>query len=146
VSEIRGLGPDDAAVLAKVADEVFDNPVDPGLAAEFLAAANCHMAVALEAGVVVGFASGVAYVHPDKPRELFVNEVAVAPPWRRRGLARGLVAALLEKARAAGCGHAWVLTNRSNPAALALYSSLGGVAGAEGMGEDIVGYEFELAG
>jgi ribosomal protein S18 acetylase RimI-like enzyme len=143
VSEIRVLERGDAAVLAAVADEVFDNPVDPMLAAEFLADPNCHMAVALDGGVVVGFASGVAYVHPDKPRELFVNEVAVAPPWRRRGLARCLLSALLEKAKAAGCEHAWVLTNRSNPAGMGLYSAAGGAEGAD-MGQDIVGYDFEL--
>jgi hypothetical protein len=34
--------------------------------------------VARDASVVVGFASGVHYVHPDKSPELWINEVGVA--------------------------------------------------------------------
>lgn len=63
---IRILGPADAAVLDRVAPQVFDNAVDPRRAAEFLADPRHHLAVALDADVVVGMASGVHYVHPDK--------------------------------------------------------------------------------
>ena len=76
---IRRIGPDDAAVLDRVADDVFDYPIDPRWTAEFLADRRHHLAVALDGDLVVGMASAVHYVHPDKPPELWINEVGVAP-------------------------------------------------------------------
>jgi hypothetical protein len=77
--DIRHLGPDDEQVLRHVAAGVFDHDVDPALASEFLRDPRHHLVVAIEDGSVVGFASGVHYVHPDKPAELWINEVGVAP-------------------------------------------------------------------
>ena len=136
--QIQVLGVGDEAVLADVAPDVFDHPVRPDLAAEFLADPRHHLAVAREAGRIVGFASAVHYVHPDKPPELWVNEVGVAETHQRRGLATGLLRALFAAARAAGCQGGWVLTDRSNSAAIALYSGLGGV---EAPGETVM-FEF----
>jgi ribosomal protein S18 acetylase RimI-like enzyme len=144
VLEIRMLGPGDEAALAHVADDVFDNAVNPALAREFLADPRHHIAVAAEDGLVVGFASGVHYVHPDKPAELWVNEVAVAPSHQRRGLGHASMAALLAHGRSLGCVTAWVLTDRDNEAAMALYTGLGGAEGDEGLGESLRGFVFKL--
>ena len=76
---IRILGPADASLLGNVARDVFDNPVDPRWTAEFLADPRHHLVVAVERGQVVGMTTAVHYVHPDKPPELWVNEVGVAP-------------------------------------------------------------------
>jgi ribosomal protein S18 acetylase RimI-like enzyme len=122
--EIRLLGHDEAGVLGRLADGVFDHPVNPRWAAEFLADPTHHLAVALDSGVVVGFASAVHYNHPDKPRELWIDELGVAPEHRRQGIARGLLRALLERARSLGCTQAWVLTEPENGAARALYASM----------------------
>lgn len=129
--EIRLLEAGDDAILADVAPGVFDNLVQPRLAAEFLADPRHHIAVACEAGQVVGFVSAVDYVHPDKPPELFINEVGVAPTHQRQGLAKRLLTAVLEAGRAAGCRQAWVLTDRSNVAAMRLYGACGGVEAPE---------------
>ena len=137
---IRLLGPGDDAVLRSVAEGVFDGPVDPRLTAEFLSDPRHHLAVAVEDGVVVGMASGVTYVHPDKPAQLFVNEVGVAPSHRRRGIARRLTEALFEHARALGCTEAWLGTEVDNVAARRLYESAGGTETAE----PFVLYEFPL--
>jgi aminoglycoside 6'-N-acetyltransferase I len=125
-TEIRILGGDDAAVLARVATGVFDNEVDSALSAEFLRDPRHHLAVALDAGTVVGFASGVHYVHPDKPPELWVNEVGVAPSHQRLGLGQQLLRALFARARQLGCREAWVLTSPANGPAIRLYESVGG--------------------
>ena len=125
--EIRVLNAGDEAVLAKVAGGVFDDEVDASAAAKFLADPRHHIAVAIAAGVVVGFASGVHYFHPDKPvPELFVNEVGVAPTHQGKGLGKSILRCLLDHARALGCGQAWVLTDRGNPRALRLYAACGG--------------------
>lgn len=139
------LGPGDAQILARVAPDVFDNPVDSDLAKEFLADPRHHIAVAIDDGLVVGFASAVHYVHPDKPAELWINEVGVAPSHRRRGLGRSALTALLRHGRSLGCVNAWVLTDRDNAGARALYSATGGIEGAEGLGDSLRGFAFDLA-
>jgi aminoglycoside 6'-N-acetyltransferase I len=141
--EIRLLGRGDEAVLANAAPDVFDDPVDTRAAREFLADPRHHIAVALAAGTVIGFASAVHYVHPDAAQpELWINEVGVAGPYRRRGIGGALVRALLARAREAGCAEAWVLTERSNREAMHLYASLGGVESPE----EAVLFEFRLDG
>lgn len=125
--EIRILRAGDASVLANVASDLFDKPVDRDATTAFLADPRHHIAVAIDGGVVVGFASGVHYFHPDKPApELFVNEVGVCPTHQKRGIAKDVLRALLQRARELGCVEAWVLTDRSNAAAMRLYSSSGG--------------------
>lgn len=123
---IRSLGPGDAALLDNVAPEVFDFAVDPDLTAEFLDDPRHHLAVALIGGTVVGMASAVDYVHPDKPRELWINEIAVTPAHQRSGIAQGLLRALFSCGRQRGCREAWVGTGHDNEAAQALYASLNG--------------------
>lgn len=126
---IRTLRRGDEAVLDRVAPDVFDDPLDARATAEFLGDPRHHLVVAIEEDVVVGFISSVHYVHPDKPRpELWINEVGVAPPAQGRGIGKALLAAVLRLGREAGCAEAWVLTERSNAAAMHLYASLGGVA------------------
>jgi len=141
---IKVLQSGDEQVLITVAPEVFDNPVDPELTREFLADPRHHIAVAIDDGRVVGFASGVHYVHPDKPPELWVNEVGVAPSHHRRGIGRLVVDSLLDVGRAHRCRSAWVLTDRTNTAALALYRAAGGVEGEGGLSEQMVGFDFTL--
>ena len=63
---------------------------------------------------------------PDKPLQMFINEVGVAAPWRRRGVGKALVARMLDEARSRGCAEAWIATETSNDAARALYVASGG--------------------
>lgn len=125
--DIRLLGAGDIDVLARVAPDVFDFAIDPRWSAEFLADARHHLAVAIDHGTVVGMASGVHYVHPDKPPALWINEVGVAGTHQGQGLGRRLVRALVEHGRTLGCTEAWVLTDRTNAAARRSYAAAGGV-------------------
>ena len=141
--EIKLLAPSDDAILQHVAPGVFDDPIHAARAAEFLADPRHHLAVALDEGVVIGFVSAVHYVHPDKPApELGINEVSVAARHRRRGLATRLLREMLGFARTLGCAEAWVLTDRSNPAAMRLYTA----AGAMEPPLDAVMFTFHLRG
>jgi ribosomal protein S18 acetylase RimI-like enzyme len=123
--EIRVLGKGETAILDHVADGVFDLPIHPRWTAEFFADPRHHLAVAIHDGVVVGMASGVHYVHPDKPPELFLNEVGVAPTHEGRGIGRRLLATLFDHARSLGCVQAWVGTDRDNAGAQRLYRAAG---------------------
>ena len=123
---IRMLRAADAPVLSRVADGVFDNAIDARWTAEFFADPRHHLAVALDADEVIGMASAVHYVHPDKPPELWVNEVGVAPSHQREGIGKKLLAMLFAHGRALGCTQAWLGTEESNVAARRLYGSVGG--------------------
>jgi aminoglycoside 6'-N-acetyltransferase I len=124
--DVSALSASDAAVLDNVASGVFDGPVDDRLLREFLQDPRHHLVVARDGDCVVGMASGVHYIHPDKPPELWINEVSVAPSHRRRQVARRLMDELFAVARGLGCTNAWVLTERANVPAQRLYHSLGG--------------------
>jgi GNAT superfamily N-acetyltransferase len=144
---VRVLERGDESILEAVAEDVFDNPVQPALARAFLADERHHIAVAIDDGCVVGFASGVDYIHPDKPLELWINEVGIAPAHRGKGLGKAVLQALLNVGRAKGCHVAWVLTDRGNQAAMALYASMGGTEGVDDSRPDgqMTGYSFVLA-
>lgn len=124
--EYRILGPGDAQLLATPAADVFDHDPDPALCRAFLQDPRHHIAVALDAGVIVGFASGVHYIHPDKPAELWINEVGVAPTHQRQGIGQQVLACLLEEGKRLGCREAWVLTSPANRAGMGLYTAAGG--------------------
>jgi len=124
--DTRILDSGDQATLQNVAPGVFDNALDPTLVAEFLRDTRHHLAVAIDQYQVVGFASGVHYIHPDKPSEMWINELGVAPTHRARGIGKAVIQILLQHAKQIGCREAWVLTDRSNFAAMRLYQSTGG--------------------
>ncbi|MEP6730102.1 MAG: GNAT family N-acetyltransferase [bacterium] len=126
--QVRLLGPDDRDVLEHVVDDVFDGPVDPQWTHEFFSDARHHLAVAIDEGVVVGMCSAVHYVHPDKPPQLWINELGVASSHRRRGIARQLLDVMLVHGRALGCTEAWLGTEETNEPARRLYSAAGGKA------------------
>jgi aminoglycoside 6'-N-acetyltransferase I len=137
---IRILGPGDASVLDRVAQGVFDNALDPRWTDEFLGDVRHHLAVAIHDDQVVGMASALHYVHPDKPPELWINEVGVAPTHRGQGVGRRLLEALFERGRALGCRQAWVGTDPSNTPARRMYAAAGGLEATEAF----VMVEFDL--
>jgi GNAT superfamily N-acetyltransferase len=124
--EIKLLRAGDEALFDNVASDLFDDPIDPGALQRFLDDPRHHLAAAMDGGLMVGFVSAVHYEHPDKPApELWINEVSVAETHHQRGIGRAMLKALLAHARTLGCGLAWVMTDRGNPAAMALYASAG---------------------
>ena len=140
--EVRMASLADADALERAGDAVFDHRVQRAWLADFFANPANLLAIALRDGEVVGMASGFAYAHPDKPRQLFVNEVGVAEAIQRRGVGARLVRTLLARGRGLGCTQAWVATEDDNRAARALYASVGGVEEVE----RAVLYVFPLGG
>ena len=117
-----------ATTVAEVtaAEHLFDNPVRTEWAERFLATPGHHLLLAYAEGAVAGFVSGVETVHPDKGTEMFLYELAVAEPYRRRGIGRALVERLAGLARERGCYGMWVGVDTGNDVALAAYRSAGG--------------------
>ena len=112
--EIRQVKPGDVALFDRVADAVFDEPVDPGRLAAYLAEPGHHMLVALRAGEVVAQVAAVIHRHPDKPTELYIDEVGVTPALQRQGIARAMLERMLALGKALGCEEAWVGTETDN--------------------------------
>lgn len=125
--EIKLLGRTDLSLLNNIAEDVFDDPLVVESAQEFLADPRHRLVVALDDDLVVGFVSAVIYVHPDKPApELWINEIGVAPTHHHQGIGKALMQAILAEAKQSGCTEAWVLTDRANLPAMAMYKSAGG--------------------
>jgi ribosomal protein S18 acetylase RimI-like enzyme len=136
--EIRQVGTRDAALFNRVADDVFDLAVDRDRLVRYLASPGHFMIVALEGGEIVGQCAAVIHHHPDKATELYIDEVAVAPAFQRRGIAKDMLDAMIALGRAQGCEEAWVGTEHDNAAARRLYESSGAAA------EHFVMYVYDL--
>jgi len=134
----KRLTPADAALLGHVADGVFDEPIHPERLVAYLAQPGHAMVVAIADGVVVGQCAAVLHKHPDKPTELYIDEVGVAPAFQRQGIARRLLDEMLALGKAMGCEEAWVGTEPDNLAARRLYESRGATP------EPFVMYVFKL--
>jgi len=98
-------------------EDMFLRDLDRGDLAEILVARST------EAGEQAPIAGFLCYwVVQD---EMHINNLAVGPRWRRRGIATALLAASLERARARGARHAFLEVRASNTAAQALYRRAG---------------------
>jgi len=137
-TQIVRIGPRDAHVLDRVADDVFDDAIDPARIAAYLAQPGHLMVLAVRGGEVVGQARGMVHRHPDLPTELYIDNLGVAEDRRREGIATRLLDALVAWGRDLGCEEAWVGTEPDNGPARALYEARGSDA------ETFVMYFYEL--
>ncbi len=136
---IRCLGPEDAFVLDRVKDGVFDNPIDPGRAWAFLATRVNVLVVALDGGEVIGFAYGTTMLRVDKPTAFYVDEISVHEAYRRQGIGKKLLRRIEDEARERGCQSLWLATDGDNAEARGLYDALDGTAL-----EGVAVYEWDL--
>ena len=114
-----------AALLDRVAPGTFDHSIDPKRLQRYLANPSYWMCVAMKDGLVVSMCMCVVHDHPDKPTELFLDEIGTGDDWRRKGAARSLMAKVFERADAQGIEELWLGTEPDNVAARALYESTG---------------------
>lgn len=118
---VRRLTADAASLLENIAPDVFDEPVDPERLSAYLAEPGHLMVLALEGDLVVGQCAAVIHRHPDKPDELYIDEVGTASTHLRRGIATAMLVEMFNWGRELGCTEAWLGTELDNAAALALY-------------------------
>lgn len=118
------MRPGDEGLLV-AASHLFDEPVQQGWAARFLAEPSHHLCLAMVGDEPAGFVSGVAMTHPDKGTEMFLYELGVDDAHRGAGIGAALTSALAARAADLGCSGMWVLTDEDNAAALATYRSAG---------------------
>lgn len=137
---IQLLSLDDVALLDNVHPDVFDEPIHAQRLGAYLADPATHLMVAVCDGLVIAQVAAVIHRHPDKPTELYIDEVGVAEPWQRQGLAREMLRRMFDHGRALGCEEAWVGTEMENVPARRLYEGFKGEPA-----ETIVMYVYDLA-
>ena len=115
--EIRRLGPGDEDAV-RDAGRLFDAAPRPDATRRFLAAPDHHLLIAYDA-------AGVETTHPDKGTEMFLYELGVDEPVRRRGVGTALVRALAALAQERGCHGMWVGAETGNEAAQRTYARAG---------------------
>ena len=121
--EIRTVTQADIGLFDRVADDVFDEPIDADRLAAYLAEPGHHMMVAIHDGALIAQVAAVVHRHPDKVTELYIDEVGVAPPFHRKGIARKMLEAMFDLGRSLGCQEAWVGTEPDNVPARRLYET-----------------------
>jgi len=122
---VKRLAPGDEAEAERF-DEAFDATVERGLAARYLTDERHHFLGAYLDGEPAGVVTATEILRPDKPPELFLNELVVLPASRRRGVAGSLLAELKRLAADRGCVAIWVLTEQDNEGGMATYAAAGG--------------------
>ena len=110
--------------LDSVAEGVFDEAIRQDEARAFLKDPSHIMMLAIEYEMVVGMASGVVIRHPDKLRELWINEVGVADRARGNGLAQRLMRGLFDWSVGRDIRTAWLLMDPDNEAAARSYAKV----------------------
>jgi len=113
------------AAQIETAAHLFDGPRLPDAIERFVGDPNHPLLIAYAARDPVGIVSGVEVTHPDKGTNMFLYELAVDEPHRRR-VGTALVRTLADLAR--GGYDMWVLTDDDREAAVATYRRAGGTA------------------
>jgi len=71
---------------------------------------------------------------------MYIHQVEVLPEFRQKGIGKQLMEGFIELCKNNNCGRLFLITNKSNVAALTLYERSGGKAPSE---DDIV-FTFEV--
>ena len=129
---------DTAGLLENIAEEVFDEEINAQRLAAYLESPGHLMVIAVCGKQVVGQVAAYVHSHPDQASDLYIDNLGVAPPFQRRGVARRLVDEVLAWGKTLECHQAWIVTDTENNAARALYESRGAVA------EPIVMFSYKL--
>lgn len=110
------------------AASLFDRSPDREAVRRFLQREDHHLLLAYLGSAPVGFALAHELHRLDGPApKLLLYEIGTAPAFRRRGIARSLIAALKELATSRGARSVFAITDEGNPGAMRLYSATGGV-------------------
>ncbi len=131
------IGQSNTHLLGKVASGTFDHDINPLRLERYLANTANWMGVAVHEGEVVGMVMAVVHTHPDKPTELFVDEIGTADEWRRKGIARRLMQDIFDRADKEEIDEIWLGTESGNIPAQKLYE------GFKHEREDAVIYYFD---
>lgn len=116
---------ENSSIMSNVADDLFDEPVQADLLNAFLRDETHWLVVAVLENKVIGKATAMVHRRPDKKDELYLDEIDVIPPLRRKGIAKNILKVMLDLADDWGCEECWLGTEKDNIPARRLYESNG---------------------
>jgi ribosomal protein S18 acetylase RimI-like enzyme len=123
---IRRLQSDDAELAVSAVGALKRSRIGLEDARLFLADRKHYLLVADDVGAPVGFLLGYRLNRLDRQgAKLFIYELEVARQYRRRGIGTALVVRINAIARRERMSSTFVLTNRSNSAAVQFFESTG---------------------
>ncbi|MFO0947296.1 MAG: GNAT family N-acetyltransferase [Planctomycetota bacterium] len=120
--EIRRVVEFDGSIFERVGIDVFDAPPRAEYLRDYLSDPSHRMVIATSHGEIVGQIAAVLHRHPDKPTELYIDEVAVTPAFQRQGVAQRMMAEMIAWGWELGCIDVWLGTETDNESAKALYA------------------------
>ena len=135
---IHRISETNAEILGQVAEDVFDDDIDPTRLSAYLRSSERLLVVAVADKRVIGQVAAYIHLHPDRAADLYIDNLGVTPAFQRRGIARRLVDEVFAWGKTLGCGQAWIVTETDNDAARALYEKHGATA------EPIVMFSYAL--
>ncbi len=130
---IRQATPDDLDTVARLFDlyrVFYGKPSDPALARDFIQARMTRGESVILLAEIDGDAAGFTQLYPafssvSATRTWILNDLLVLPEARRQGVARALLAAAADFARADGALRLELETDHDNATAQALYRAMG---------------------
>ena len=143
LSEPRDADPYRRLLDAYAQDPMGQNAPLPGTVLDRVIADLSHhpaarVFLAEQKGKACGFATCFLGYSTFRGRPLLnVHDIAVLPQWRGRGIARAILGAVANHARAEGCCRITLEVRDDNPAAKALYRSEGFGAAATDEGNQV---------
>ena len=125
IKRIKTLSPAKANELNPLLDE--GTTWDVELGAKFLLNGDNALYVAYWQGEAVGFLTAYRLQRFDaRKAEVLLYEIGVSENHQRKGIGKALIKEVQKWAQEVEADEVWVLTHRSNAAAMALYTSAGG--------------------
>ncbi|WSH31336.1 GNAT family N-acetyltransferase (plasmid) [Rhizobium beringeri] len=112
---------DTVGLLENTAEEVFDQEINAQRLATYLKSSGHLMIIAVCEKQVIGQIAAYVHSHPDRASDVYIDNLGVAPPFQRRGVARRLLDEVLAWGKTLDCDQAWIVTDTENNAARALY-------------------------
>jgi ribosomal protein S18 acetylase RimI-like enzyme len=125
--QIKRLRTEDASIACEISTLFKSKHAGQEYMQKFLSNESNYLLVAFEKKKPVGFILGYRLERVDTLRPMmFVYEIEVLEPYRKKGIAKALVNEFLEICKEHHYLKMFVITNESNISAMALYQSTGG--------------------
>lgn len=138
IDRVNGL---DADALERIRADFPDHHWKLESANEFLADKNNFLITSKDAERVVGILIGHRLARLDAAQaQVLLYEIDVHPDFRKRGIGSAMIQELKNLAKESGASEVWVITNKSNEAAMQLYEATGGTTKHD---DDVV-FDFKL--
>jgi ribosomal protein S18 acetylase RimI-like enzyme len=120
---VRSARPEDFGAIVAVVDDWWGRAISEGLPRLFLDHFFGTSLIAEHGGELAGFVIG--FLSPSKPQHAYIHFAAVAPAWRRTGLARRLYEQFFDRARNDGRTVVKAITSPQNRGSIAFHQAMG---------------------